>query len=243
MVLKKGDLQLFFKNLRKANKIADRRDTRETPSIRYYAVGEYGGDNERPHYHIILFNARIELVENAWRKYHKELDKWTRRGDVHFGNVSGASIAYCFKYLQKQSHVGANSRFGDADDRTPEFRVSSKGLGESYLSPARKAWHKKKIQERAYCAAEDGEKVSMPRYYRDKIYDQEWHDDPDLPGELKKFRKKGQKAAIGTYLQLEGDRRFYEALNASERYFSDKVQADLAAFRKMYKNSKHGTTI
>ena len=56
MTLQKSDLQKFFKRLRKK--------THE--KISYYAVGEYGDNTQRPHYHIILFNAIPRIVEAAW---------------------------------------------------------------------------------------------------------------------------------------------------------------------------------
>ena len=58
MTLQKSDLQKFFKRLRKK--------THE--KISYYAVGEYGDKTQRPHYHIILFNAipRIVVLINPY---------------------------------------------------------------------------------------------------------------------------------------------------------------------------------
>lgn len=57
MTLNKRDLQLFFKKLRKRS---------GSKNIKYYAVGEYGGNTKRPHYHVILFNAKYEDIEYAW---------------------------------------------------------------------------------------------------------------------------------------------------------------------------------
>lgn len=49
--LSKRDVQLFMKRLRKA--MPDCR-------LRYYLAGEYGSSNGRPHYHLILFNAKLD---------------------------------------------------------------------------------------------------------------------------------------------------------------------------------------
>lgn len=60
MTLVKRDLQLFFKKLRKYT---------GCQTIKYYAVGEYGGKTMRPHYHLIIFDA-------GFRCYCVELDAW-----------------------------------------------------------------------------------------------------------------------------------------------------------------------
>lgn len=109
--LRKRDLQLFFKRLRKAHPKG------HTP-IRYYAVGEYGGESNRPHYHLILFNASIELVQDAWG-----------HGHVHYGLVTGASVGYTLKYMSKPQRIPMHHN----DDRTPEFSLMSKGLGDNHV--------------------------------------------------------------------------------------------------------------
>jgi len=105
MDLKKRDLQLFFKRLRKCH-IADPKYP-----IKYYAAGEYGGKTNRPHYHIILFNAAIELIQPAWQL-----------GSVHYGTVSEASVGYTCKYIQKPKRIPMHRN----DDRQTEFALMSK---------------------------------------------------------------------------------------------------------------------
>lgn len=123
--------------------------------IRYYAVGEYGSKRFRPHYHCIIFNAHQTALEKSWRY-----------GTTFYGTVTGASIGYCLKYISKPGRVPVHKN----DDRSPEFSLMSKGLGLNYLTPAMKAWHLKNITERCYCKTEDGKKIAMPRYYKDKLY-------------------------------------------------------------------------
>lgn len=54
--LSKRDLQLFIKRLRKRN-----------PGIRYFAVGEYGTQKGRPHYHAVIFNlVDLDLITASW---------------------------------------------------------------------------------------------------------------------------------------------------------------------------------
>lgn len=85
--LKKDDLQRFWKRLRKDLDYQGRK-------IKYYAVGEYGDETFRPHYHAIVFGLS---------KYDEELikDNWSN-GLVDVGNVDMASCNYVAGYIQKK---------------------------------------------------------------------------------------------------------------------------------------------
>lgn len=150
MTLQKTDLQKFFKRLRKL--------THE--KISYYAVGEYGDNTQRPHYHIILFNSSSENVQSAW-----SIDSMSI-GHCHIGSVSDASIGYTLKYCSKDKRIP----MWDGDDRNKEFSIMSKGLGKNYLNERTIKWHKAKLEERCYLPLKDGKKACMPRYYKDKMY-------------------------------------------------------------------------
>lgn len=108
MSLSKRDIQLFFKRLRKIHG-----NSGVPGNIKYYVVGEYGGITNRPHYHAILFNAREDLLQTAWAN-----------GQIHYGQVNGASIGYSLKYICKPGKVPKHAN----DDRLPEFALMSKGL-------------------------------------------------------------------------------------------------------------------
>lgn len=56
------------------------------------------------------------------------------------------------------------------DGRQCEFSLMSKGLGKNYLTDDMISWHQKDVLQRAYCNLEDGKKVAMPRYYRERVY-------------------------------------------------------------------------
>lgn len=143
--ISKRDIQLFFKKLRKTT----------TDKISYYVAGEYGESFERPHYHIILFNARVETIQNAWDK-----------GMVYYGDVNIKSIRYTLKYLHKPTKIP----LFDGDDRQPEFQLNSKGLGLSYLTEDMIKWHKHNPTERNYVNFDGNKKMAMPRYFKDKIF-------------------------------------------------------------------------
>ena len=145
MTLNKQDIQLFMKRLRKHNK----------QKLVYYAAGEYGSKTQRPHYHIIIFNAEAETIQKAWTI-----------GNIHFGQVTEASVGYSLKYITKGVTVPKHAR----DDREPEFQLMSKGIGKNYLTPQMEKWHKKDLTNRFYINLKDGKKIAMPRYYKDKLY-------------------------------------------------------------------------
>lgn len=152
MCLDKRGLQLFFKRLRKLHVS---KGSACGKTIKYYAVGEYGPGTMRPHYHIILFNSKIELIAEAWKLGH-----------VHYGSASGNSVGYTLKYISKKGQIPVYP----GDDRSREFGVMSKGLGKSYLTPSMITWHKSNLEERMYCNLKDGDKVGMSRYYKEKVY-------------------------------------------------------------------------
>ena len=147
MTLQKRDFQLYMKRLRKLC----------PATLKYYAVGEYGSANNRPHYHAIIFNVHDSVL------FH---DAWML-GAVHIGKVSGDSIAYTMKYIDKQSTKKLHVR----DDRNREFSLMSKGLGENYLTPETIDYHQQDIS-RLYLMRHGGHKIALPRYYRNKIYDE-----------------------------------------------------------------------
>lgn len=155
MNLQKSDLQKFFKRLRKCH-------AKENPSIKYYAVGEYGGKTNRPHYHIVIFNANVDYFQRAWALDNKKI------GDIHVGTITEASIGYTLKYISKASKIPMHKN----DDRQKEFSLMSKGLGTNYLTENMKAWHKANPENRVYVPLPDGKKAPLPRYYKQRIYDE-----------------------------------------------------------------------
>lgn len=123
-------LQLFLKSLRFAI---------EPDKIRYYAVGEYGDQSERPHYHIALFGlpncARGRTVPRLNRVCCENCNRvgehWTY-GYTYLGELNESTAAYIAGYVTK--------KLTNADDirlhgRHPEFaRMSNRpGIGALYM--------------------------------------------------------------------------------------------------------------
>lgn len=188
-------LTKFFKRLRK-----------KSPNIRYYAVGEYGSKTWRPHYHIILFNADIQSVLDSWKL-----------GEVHFGNVSEASIGYTLKYISKEGKVPQHKN----DDRIPEYSRMSKGLGDNYITDKTRKWHLDDIEKRMYLPLQDGKKAPMARYYKDRIYNKQ---------------ERGYLKGVMEKLALEMEEQ--ERLHLGENY--DHILAERVKINqlKMKKNAK-----
>jgi hypothetical protein len=84
---------------------------------------------------------------------------------VHIGELTEASAAYTAKYINKGKIIPMHKN----DDRLPEFSLMSKKLGLNYLSEKIIRYHRTDI-ERNFITLEDGKKISMPRYFREKIW-------------------------------------------------------------------------
>lgn len=216
MGLSKKDLQLFFKRLRKSHEIDGK--VPEYP-IRYYAVGEYGGKTYRPHYHIILFNADLELMigkkySDMVRRGIMPLDgyypfkcfQWDA-GHMTLGEVNNASVGYTLKYVTKKKRIPMHRN----DDRQVEFALMSKRMGKNYVTEQIIKWHKEDLLNRMYLTIEDGKKIAMPRYLKDLIYTRE------------------ERSEIAGYQKGEIEKRFLQ-----------ETAEEMAKGDASYKNYLHG---
>jgi hypothetical protein len=159
--LRKSDLQSFIKRLRKAHQGSEK--------ISYYACGEYGTLNKRPHYHLILFGASDQQITQAWKTDRRENKPVVAIGDIYFGTVEPASCSYVLKYMSKPKVIGKFAR----DDRQPEFSCMSKGIGKTYLTSNMIRYHVNDLENRMVCTTLDQHKITMPRYYKERIYNSE----------------------------------------------------------------------
>lgn len=231
LTLCKRDVQLYFKRLRKRVSVLD-----PEAKIKYYAAGEYGSLNWRPHYHLILFNADKLSIEKAW------CDEQGRPiGTVDIGTVTGASVGYTLKYITKPKRVPCHRN----DDRLPEFALMSKGLGVEYVTDQMKAYHKADLFNRMFVTTADGKKVSMPRYYKDKIYTkgERLCDHVDADGNVRIGDYiPGERDFIAAHFKETAEVRFAEFWQEMYDKYGDiapqaKAASDKAAFDKMYKDS------
>lgn len=163
---KKGQ-QRFLKRLRKINlniamkkkSFATRKQANEqTPKIRYYMVGEYGTQYERPHYHYIMFNMQTELFKDE-----KKLTEIWGNGHVHIDPVNALTINYTLKYLVNKDDYNYDGK------QKPFSMMSTKPpLGINYISEQNKEYH---IQKQSITVKNrNGTNQRLPRIYKEKIF-------------------------------------------------------------------------
>lgn len=192
MNLCKRDFQLFMKRLRKLHSYE---------KITYYACGEYGSNSYRPHYHAIIFNAREDEVAKSWQL-----------GEIHIGKVTGASIAYTLKYINKGKRIPLHKN----DDRIPEFSLMSKGMGSNYLTPSTVNYHKSDLSK-AYIKIENGIKIALPRYYKNKIYNE--HEQKSQAFIVKKLAEENDQRSRREYIAINGTEVGYdEQIESGQRH-------------------------
>lgn len=123
-------------------------------SIKHWCVTELGGEKDRIHLHGIFFGQRaVELIKKHW-KY----------GFVFIGGYCNSkSVNYMTKYMLK------------VDIKHPTFKqivLASPGIGSGYMNRLDYLWQKqnyKNINVATY-TFRNGTKMSMPKYYKNKIF-------------------------------------------------------------------------
>lgn len=150
--LRKSDVQNFMKRLR-FNYC--KKYNLKTSKIRYFIVGEYGTKYGRPHYHAIMFNLLdIQMIHPAWGN-----------GQIDVKPLKNGGTTYVLKYLFKN-----NKKLKEGQQK--EFSLVSGGFGKNYLTPAIIKYHNASI-ENSHLTLKGGQKVPIPKYYKDYIYSPE----------------------------------------------------------------------
>lgn len=131
--------------------------------LRFFAVGEYGSTTCRPHYHLLLFGYPYkcnigQIISDSWQK-----------GFISVGNVCGASINYCTKYVLIG---GVDPEFfqllDDVGCQRPFMFCSRRPfIGYDYLTEDMIEYHR---STGSLLLTRDGYKQSLPRIYRGKIF-------------------------------------------------------------------------
>lgn len=130
------DLQDWLKRLREAH---------QPLKLRFFAVGEYGDDTHRPHYHVVLFNFRGCLRSRTRRAFGTSkpdpanccdrcrlvLSTWPK-GNIELGELNAKTASYVAAYTVKKLTAWDDRRL---DGQHPEFaRMSLRpGIGHDSL--------------------------------------------------------------------------------------------------------------
>lgn len=170
------EVQLFMKSFRQ--KISP-------VKVRFFACGEYGSKNRRPHYHIIVFG--YSFTDGIfWQKDGKNnlfrsptLESIWKKGFSSYGDLTLESALYCAKYLNKlsfkkekhtypvkDSMIPADPSYGVQDPDEVPFRESlippfvqmsnRRGIGYDF------AFKSDLESDRVYIG---GKSTKIPRYY------------------------------------------------------------------------------
>lgn len=160
--LVKSDYQKFMKRLRKFCQNSN-------VKLKYYCCGEYGTLTQRPHYHAIMFNLPVGLINNV-----EAMTKIWSHGHVYFGSCTTSSIAYVSGYVMKgldqklDDYVDESTGLIISDDRQREFSLMSKKIGMSFLTPQMVNYLTKNLI--GVVPLEGGKLQGLPRYFKEKIF-------------------------------------------------------------------------
>ena len=109
--------------------------------IKYYYCGEYGTETHRPHYHIILMNCPLDIMQfydthvdgnfKAHWKSH-ELERFWKKGMIDIAELEWSCAAYVARYCTKKLNFDQDKRVYLDKGLIPEFVRPSKGIGFEY---------------------------------------------------------------------------------------------------------------
>lgn len=229
--LDKKHLQGFLKRLR--HHLGNRK-------IKYYGCGEYGEENDRPHYHLCLFNCPFgdkELYShnNGYPLFTSQFleDIW-RYGFVTIGQLTYETAAYTARYTLKkvtgsmaQDHYLRFDEYGVAYWLEPEYNVMSLG-------------RRCKLHRGAALPPEDCDKCTGAigadwiRDYMDDVYPSDETPVPgkgDIKGTPRYYDKVLERTDPELYEEIKAKRASYAKKNKSEfspQRLEDKYKCHMA---------------
>lgn len=223
--LRKRDLQLFMKRLRK--KFGE--------NIRFFAAGEYGSDTFRPHYHLIIFglhlgDLQVYKQQRGFTYYNSPSlqDVWSDNigsnrcpryepfGYAVVAPVTWEACAYTARYVMKKLK-GPAAWWYDEYNIEPPFTLMSRNPGIAHQ------WYVDHPDFNEYeyinVATETGGRKFRPPRYLNYLYDIDY---PEQSAILKESRK--QMAIKAQELKLsKTDLPYLEYLRVEEQILDDKV--------------------
>jgi len=202
--LKLVDFQKFMKRLRK----------RLGRGVRYFHCGEYGLENERPHYHACIFDYAFSNKKKPLKRWKKnKFGHWLYTSEIleelwpygfsSVGDLTFESAAYVARYCTKKI-TGPNAE-NHYKGRRPEYATMSRrpGIGAPWFD-------KYKFETyRDDSVVMRGREMKPPRFY-DSAYELE---NPEDYESLKEKRAEAgfRKRFESTSCRLEARRKYCEA--------------------------------
>lgn len=164
--------------------------------IRYFGCGEYGGQTQRPHYHICVMGLPIKKEQLELYKYNRigqpiyicdEIERIWGKGYAPIGDVSWESAAYVARYMLKKQKGPAAKDYYGRQAKIPEFTRMSRrpGLAYKYYSTKKNDIYK---NDEIILPGKKARTVKPPKYY-DKLYDL------DNPEDYKKIKEERKRRA------------------------------------------------
>lgn len=164
--LQYADMQKFWDRTNKARKRAG------LPRLHYYAVGEYGDQTQRPHYHACIFGSaytenRIILRTSPTMLWTSpELEKEWGLGNVSVGALNYETARYTASYVTKK--LRAKQQYVRVDETSGELIPLEQPKAYMSLKPAiGLRWLEQygdHIYENDYVVI-NGKKQKPPQYY------------------------------------------------------------------------------
>lgn len=202
MTLRKRDLQLFMKRLRKNT----------GQDLRFYAAGEYGTQTFRPHYHLIIFGLELpdddltlwkrsklnypyynsQIVQRAWSVKVPPSDlvpkgSYAPLGYAVVAPVSWETCAYTARYTAKKNGTQDADAFLSMSMEPPFTDMSRRpGIGRQYYEDHPDLFEHEFIN---ISTEKGGRKFRPPKYYSN-LYDVDY---PEESARLKEIRKEMAK--------------------------------------------------
>lgn len=216
------DLTQFIKNLRQIMK----RDYNED-GIRFMACGEYGGETERPHYHLILFNLNLPIEDlydphiSNKEIYYKShiIERAWGKGLHNISEATWNTIAYTARYITKKINGKISEEYYANKGQKKEFlRVSRMpGIGQGYYD-----LHKEEIYSKDEIIIKNKAGIisCKPPKYFDELYKAE---NPEAFKEIQEKRKREGKVAQ-SLKDMQTSISRSERLEIEERTKEEKTQ-------------------
>lgn len=225
----KKHLQDWLKRLRKA----------VTPSkLRYFAVGEYGDQTQRPHYHLAMFNLpTCHYGQTRWVERERACcpacavvkETWLY-GNSFLGALTVESAQYVSGYVTKKMTHSSDPRLGT---RQPEFALMSlrPGIGATamdYVASDMMQFNLEETQADVPSALRHGSRLlPLGRYLKRRLRERigrapEAPENPELKAEMLELRKVArsdpENPSVKYHLVKAGDQAALK-LDARSRIF------------------------